>query len=76
MVVASAANGCRIDSNHCGAGTRGIWVEGIDNLIIRNSTQGTSVLSYDIAAGNHSAAIINGPGLSFASTSPWANFRL
>lgn len=41
---------------------------------IRNSSQVASVLAYDIAAGNHSAAIITSPGVGFASTNPWANF--
>jgi parallel beta-helix repeat protein len=69
------ATACRIDGNHCSGGTRGIWVEGTDNLIIRNSAQGASVLAYEITVGNHSGAIVGDPGLSFASTSPWANFR-
>jgi parallel beta-helix repeat protein len=65
---------CRVDSNHASGGQRGFDVNGSDNLIIRNSAQGASVLAYDIAAGNHSAAIITSPGVSFASTSPWVNF--
>ncbi|MGI8603388.1 MAG: right-handed parallel beta-helix repeat-containing protein [Verrucomicrobiales bacterium] len=68
-------NACRIDGNHCVGGTRGIWVQGTDNLIVRNSVQGTTLQGYGIVAGNHSAEIISSPGLSFASTSPWANFR-
>jgi hypothetical protein len=64
----------RIDSNHCTGGQRGFQLTGTDNLLIRNSAQGASVLNYDIAAGNHDAARITSPGASFASSSPWANF--
>jgi len=67
-------SGCRIDNNHCTGGQRTFQVTGTDNLIIRNSAQGASVLSYDTAVGNHQAALIVSPGLNFASTSPWANF--
>ena len=72
IVVSSTA--CRIDGNHTTGGQRGIQVTGTDNLVVRNSAQGASVLNYDIAAGNHDAARITSPGASFASTSPWANF--
>ena len=66
---------CRIDGNHCAGGTRGIWVEGTDNLIVRNSAQGASVSNYSIVAGNHNAAVVLNPGAAFASTNPWANFN-
>lgn len=56
-----------------GNGDVGLY-NGTDKLIIRNSAQGTSVLNYDIVAGNHDAARITSPGASFASASPWANF--
>jgi parallel beta-helix repeat protein len=68
------ANACRIDGNHCTGGVRGIFIQGNDNLVIRNSVQGASVLNYDLAVGNHDAARVSSPGSSFASTSPWANF--
>jgi hypothetical protein len=71
LVTGSA---CRIDSNHATGGQRGFHISGTDNLIIRNSTQGASVLAYDIAAGNHDAARISSPGANFGSTAPWANF--
>ena len=71
LVTGSA---CRIDLNHCTSGQRGFGINGTDNLIIRNSAQGASVLNYDIVAGNHDAARVTSPGASFASTSPWANF--
>ena len=64
----------RIDGNHVTASQRGLHVTGTDNLIIRNSVQGATVLSYDTGAGNHQAALITSPGLGFASASPWANF--
>lgn len=70
--VTSSAN--RIDSNHCQGGQRGFLISSTDNLVIRNSSQGASLLAYDIAVGNHSAAIITSPGVGFASSSPWANF--
>ncbi len=65
---------CRIDQNHCVGGQSGFLIVGTDNLIIRNSSQGATGLPYDIAAGNHIAALITSPGVSFASSSPWANF--
>lgn len=72
ILVTGSAN--RLDGNHCTGGQRGFDVNGTDNLIIRNSAQGATVLNYDIVAGNHDAARITSPGASFASTSPWANF--
>jgi parallel beta-helix repeat protein len=71
LVTGSA---CRVDSNHATGGQRGFDINGTDNLIIRNSAQGASVLNYDIVAGNHDAARITSPGANFASSSPWANF--
>jgi parallel beta-helix repeat protein len=71
LVTGSA---CRIDNNHCTGGQRTFQITGTDNLIIRNSAQGASVLAYDTVAGNHQASLIVSPGLNFASTSPWANF--
>jgi hypothetical protein len=65
---------CRIEGNHCTGGQRGLHIAGTDNLIVRNSVQGTTMSAYDIAAGNHDAARITSPGAGFASTSPWANF--
>jgi parallel beta-helix repeat protein len=67
-------SGARIDGNHSTGGQRSFHAIGTDNLIIRNSAQGASVLAYDIAAGNHDAARITSPGANFASASPWANF--
>jgi parallel beta-helix repeat protein len=67
-------NAGRIDGNHCTGGQRSFLISGLDNLVVRNSAQGSSVLAYDIAAGNHDAARITSPGANFASTSPWANF--
>lgn len=67
-------SGCRIDSNHATGGQRGFQLTGSDNLVIRNSAQGASVANYDIAAGNHSAALLTSPGASFSSSNPWSNF--
>jgi parallel beta-helix repeat protein len=72
IVVTSSA--CRIDGNHTTGGQRGIQITGTDNLVVRNSAQGASVLNYDIVAGNHDAARVTSPGASFSSSSPWANF--
>ena len=71
--ISVLGSGSRIDSNHATGGQRGLHVIGSDNLIVRNSVQGATVLSYDTAVGNHQAALITSPGLGFASTSPWAN---
>jgi parallel beta-helix repeat protein len=67
-------NANRIDGNHCTGGQRGFDVNGVDNLIIRNSAQGAAVSNYDIVLGNHYAALLISPGAAFASASPWANF--
>lgn len=73
IIVSSTAN--RIDGNHCTGGQRGVQANpAIDNLIIRNSSQGATVAAYDIVAGNHSGGVIASPGVGFASTQPWANF--
>lgn len=71
ILVTSTGN--RIDSNHCVGGQRGFDINGIGNLIIRNSARFATV-NYDIVAGNHSAEVITTPGANFSSTSPWANF--
>jgi parallel beta-helix repeat protein len=67
-------SGGRIDGNHCVGGQRSFLILGPDNLIVRNSAQGATVLAYDIALGNHDAARITSPGAAFTSASPWANF--
>jgi parallel beta-helix repeat protein len=72
--ISVLGSGNRIDSNHATGSQRGLHVIGTDNLIVRNSVQGATVVSYDTAAGNHQAALIVSPGLGFASTAPWANF--
>lgn len=72
ITATSTAN--RIDGNHCIGGQRGVQVAGSDNLVIRNSAQGASVIPFDIGAGNHAAAAIVSPGVGFTSSSPWANF--
>jgi len=69
-----SGSGGRIDGNHSTGGQRSFQVTGTDNLVIRNSAQGASVLAYDIAAGNHDAARISSPGSTFTNSSPWANF--
>jgi parallel beta-helix repeat protein len=65
--------GNRIDGNHCTSNPRGFDINGVDNLIIRNSAQGNAA-NYDIVVGNHNAALIISPGAAFVSSSPWANF--
>ena len=64
----------RIDGNHVTDNGIGIDVNGSGNLIVRN-TAGGNTTHYSVVAGNNSAAIIATPGLSFASTAPWANFQ-
>lgn len=63
----------RIDGNHVTDNVIGIDVNGTGNLVVRNTAAGNTT-AYSIIAGNHFAAVIVGPGVSFASTAPWANF--
>jgi parallel beta-helix repeat protein len=64
----------RIDGNHVTDNAIGIDVNGVGNLIVRNTAAGNGT-SYSIVANNNSAAIVVSPGIGFASTAPWANFQ-
>lgn len=71
MVTGVINNGAanRIDGNQVSLNFRGILVDRVDNLIIRNSAYGNGA-NYDILAGN-----IVGPLVATATGStPWANF--
>jgi parallel beta-helix repeat protein len=72
--LTNLATACRVDGNHCTGGVRGVFVEGTDNLVVRNSAQGATAANYDIVPGNHDAARVTSPGAAFTSTNPWANF--
>jgi parallel beta-helix repeat protein len=69
----------RIEGNNATDNDRGVDVDTSDNIIIRNTTSGNSVLNYDIVAGNHYGQIISTPGADFDGTAtnfnPWANFE-
>lgn len=62
-------NSNRIDSNNATGNARGFDVDVNNNLIVRNSARSSSVMNYDIVAGNDVGPI----GTATLSTSPWAN---
>ncbi len=64
----------RIDSNNCVENDYGIDVNGIENLIVRNSVSDSNVIDIDVAFGNDAGQLIGHPGLFFVATNPWANF--
>ncbi len=72
----------RIEGNNCRMGGRGIHVQGLGNIIIRNTCSGSAV-NWDIAAGNKCLVISginagaisgNSGGVSLGSTDPNANY--
>lgn len=73
---------CVIDGNTVIANDRGIDIDDINNLVIRNRS--VSTVDYDIVADNHVAAIANPPtsgaisggsgGSGVGTTDPWDNF--
>jgi hypothetical protein len=75
----------RIEANNVTANDRGIDVDGIGNLILKNSTSGNTgtgspSANYDIAAGNSYGPIVNVAGVGDISGTtgadhPWANFE-
>lgn len=63
----------RIEGNTAIENRRGFYVEGRLNLVVKNNAA-DNALQYDIAPGNHDAAVIS-PGSGFFSDQPWANFQ-
>jgi hypothetical protein len=63
----------RLESNAATDNRRGFHVEGRFNLVVKNSA-GDNPVNYDIAPGNHDAAVLS-PGSGFFSDQPWANFQ-
>ena len=81
--IHATGNNNRIEGNNAAFGDRGIDVDGIDNLIIRNSVS-VSTVNYSIAANNKVGVIVAAPnsgaisgstgGTGVGTTDPWANF--
>jgi parallel beta-helix repeat protein len=77
---------CRITGNTCIGCARGIYVQGVGNLVTGNACKANQLGNYDIIAGNRYGEIIDatGGGTAGASgnsaastaltTDPWANF--
>ncbi|MFO1488677.1 MAG: right-handed parallel beta-helix repeat-containing protein [Verrucomicrobiota bacterium] len=66
----------RVENNNCGGGQRGIHVLNPDNIIIRNTVTGASVLAYDIIAGNSYGTINSIAGGAIITTgNSFANFE-
>ncbi|MCF7863960.1 MAG: right-handed parallel beta-helix repeat-containing protein [Kiritimatiellales bacterium] len=81
--IHAISSDCRIENNTVTDQDRGIDVDGIGNLIVRNSASGNTV-NYEIASGNSVGTIISTPasgaisgstgGTGVGTTDPWANF--
>jgi hypothetical protein len=76
--------GCRLEANSCASNDLGIDIDGVDNLVIRNSCTGNGT-NYTIVAGNgvaqiesadKNASAINGSFYTgtIGTTDPFANF--
>lgn len=61
----------RIDGNHMTRNDIGIDVDGLDNLVVRNTAIYNTGLDYDIAAGNEVGTIVS----TIAGAGPWDNFE-
>jgi parallel beta-helix repeat protein len=82
--IHATQNSNRIDSNHVTDNDRGIDVDAIGNLIVRNSASGNTT-NYDIVANNRYGVVVDltaaGPPLvngnsaagTLTTTDPWAN---
>ena len=80
-----AASDCRVDNNNVTDNDRGIDIDTVGDLIIRNSASGNTT-NYVTAAGNKVGTIVLAPdsvaingdtgGAGVGSTNPWANFSL
>ena len=62
-----------IDGNTVVYCVRGIDVDTMHNLIIRNRVRSCTAANYDIVGGNRDAQVLT-PGSGFTTTDPWANF--
>jgi parallel beta-helix repeat protein len=63
-----SGDGNRIEGNHVKGNDRGIEVDGLDNVIVRNSAT-VNTTNYDIVAGNDIGPL----GTAATATSAWAN---
>ncbi len=65
---------CRVEDNHLIANKfRGLKVDGIRNVIIRNTAKDNVGQDFDIVAGNNYGQILAVPGAGFINSNPWAN---
>jgi parallel beta-helix repeat protein len=71
--IHATARANRIDGNTAISNDRGIEVNSVGNLVIRNDAS-LNPTNYDIAAGNTNANV-ESPGPNFLMDRPWANFR-
>ncbi len=69
--IEATGNEARIEDNESASNTMGIRVNGINNVIVKNSA-GSNTTEYSIAAGNKVGPISTDP----ATAGPWANFDL
>jgi hypothetical protein len=68
-------NASRVEANHAGKnGGAGFEVDGIQNLIVKNSAVNNVTASYSVATNNDYGEILASPGSGFSNFNPWANF--
>jgi hypothetical protein len=66
--------GNRIDGNHVTSNVEGIKVDGLANLVIRNTAAFSVVTDFDIPAGNSYGQLIPANAGGFTNANAWANF--
>ncbi len=73
--------GNRVDQNHVSANSRGVWLLGDNNVMVRNTSAASATFPYDVAGANN----LFGPIVVFGGTgdlstlagggNPWANMQ-
>jgi hypothetical protein len=84
VFVQASAVQCLIESNHCSSNDHALWINGTNNIVIRNFGGASSFENFRAVAGNRVAPIVfaatapaisgNTGGAALGSTDPNANF--
>ncbi|HWY78374.1 MAG TPA: hypothetical protein VN281_22355, partial [Verrucomicrobiae bacterium] len=72
--IHAAGSQNRVEGNHAVGNATGIQVDGINNLVIRNSAQASIAQDYKLVNGNNYGQILTSPGGGFVNGNSWANF--